>query len=163
MTPRNPRAREGETRKPGVTLTPAIMDEILERLAKGESLRGITESEPDRMPTAGAVIKSLDGDAIMNQRYARARAEGIDAMAERALIVSVDTTRDPNCRRIEIDTIKWFASKQRPDKYGDAAKVTLDGTGPGGAIILAAAKLESLTDDELNVALDLQRKITGAA
>ena len=63
-------------------------------------------------------------------KYTRARRLGIDALAERALAVATDKARDPNCRRVEIDTIKWFTSKMRPDKYGDRTVLAGDPTSP---------------------------------
>ena len=51
--------------------------------------------------------------------YTRARAAGMDAYVDHARDVATDTARDPNCRRVEIDTIKWIACKLAPKLYGD--------------------------------------------
>lgn len=156
------RSREPEA-KPIVRVTPEVLDDVLLRLEQGESLSGICNSDPKRYPRPSAITNLCADDAEVNARYTRARNLGIDRLAERGLAVAGDDTRDPNSRRVELDAIKWFTSKMRPDKYGDASKLTLDGTGPGGSIVIAAAKLEALSDDELEQALVLQRKITGGA
>ena len=133
MTPRKPRAREGETRKSPVRITEAILDEILQRLEQGESLSGICDSDRDRLPTVSSITDLCDRDSSVNVRYTRARNVGLDRLAERSLTVAGDRTRDPNCRRVELDALKWFTSKLRPDKYGDSSKLSVTGA-DGGAI-----------------------------
>jgi hypothetical protein len=154
------RAREPET-KPLVRITDAIADEILKRLEDGESLRSICSSDPQRLPGATAIHELVARDSAFAERYARARSAGIDRLAEQTLAIADNLDEDPRSRAVRIDARKWFASKMRPDKYGDASKLTVDGTGPGGSIVIAAAKLEALSDDELQVAFQLQKKIAG--
>ena len=129
---RKPRPREGETRQP-VRLTDAILDEILQRLEQGESLSGICNSDRARLPRPSTITDLCASDAAFSVRYARARNAGIDHLAERGLAVAADDTRDPNSRRVELDAIKWFTSKMRPDKYGDSSKLAVTGA-DGGAI-----------------------------
>jgi len=73
----------------------------------------------------------MDDEAFASQ-YARARSMGIDALAERGMEVAADKTRDPNDRRVELDAIKWFASKMKPDKYGDRQILAGDKDAPLG-------------------------------
>ena len=39
-------------------------------------------------------------------------------------VIAADKKRDPNCRRVEIDAIKWRASKMVPRKYGDKLELS---------------------------------------
>lgn len=96
--------------------TPELADEICERLSAGESLRGICETLE---VTESGVRKHAMDDLQFGARYARARNIGLDSLAEKTLEIAADKNRDPNCRRVEVEAIKWFASKLRPDKYGD--------------------------------------------
>lgn len=100
-------------------------DEILERLASGESLRAICKTEG--FPCESTVRFRVVDDAHFAAQYARARATGLDCIAESLNEIADDREDDPNSRRVRIDARKWFLSKLRPDKYGDAIKVEHSG------------------------------------
>jgi hypothetical protein len=117
----------GKARKAAVTITDEILDEIIERLEQGESLSGICNSDSSRLPRPSSITDLCERDAAFNVRYTRARNCGIDRLAERGLSVASDDSRDANSRRVELDAIKWFTSKMRPDKYGDASKISVSG------------------------------------
>ena len=108
-------------KRPG-SYTPEIAAKICEQLAEGRSLRNICRDVgiPARETVNQWILNDLDGFA---DRYARARNEGLDTLAEECLEIAADRERDPNCRRVEIDARKWFASKLRPDKYGDLTRL----------------------------------------
>src|SRR5579884_3690365 len=120
-----------------------VGEEILVRLAQGETLRGICRGEG--MPAASTVCywvtENLDG---FGERYRRARDIGLDLMAEETLEIADDSTNDWVERqredgsefmmadrehiaraRLRVDTRKWFLSKMAPKKYGE--RVQLDG------------------------------------
>ena len=111
---------------------PEIAEIILRRLAEGEGLNKICQTEG--MPKRTTVIAwaSPDNPAYpaFGDRYARARRDGLDAIGEGITDISDDLTEDPNSRRVRIDARKWLLSKMRPDKYGD--RTTLEHTGAGG-------------------------------
>jgi len=113
--------------------TPEVAEEILERIADGESLRSICEREG--MPTRGAVnhwiISDHDGFA---SRYACAREAGLMTLADDILVISDDGSNDTykdadgNDRtntdvvqrsRLRVDSRKWVLSKLMPKQYGD--------------------------------------------
>jgi hypothetical protein len=110
-----------------------IENEILTRLAAGETLRAICRSE--NMPDASAVVQWCDSsvgvDGGFAQRYAHARRLGLDAIAEETIAIADDVSLDPAGRRVAVDARKWLLSKMRPDKYGD--RVATEISGPGGA------------------------------
>jgi len=110
------------------TYTDEIADEICERLAAGESLRAICNQL--EFPSEAAVRGWAVDNAEFSARYSRARGIGLDTKAEETMEIAADRARDPNCRRIEIDAIKWFASKLRPDKYGDRVTMAGDPAAP---------------------------------
>jgi hypothetical protein len=66
------------------------------------------------------------------QRYARAREAAADLLADQVVDVSREQARDPQCRRVEIDALKWYAAKLAPKVYGDriqqdiSARVTIE-------------------------------------
>lgn len=122
------------------TYTPAIADEILRRLAAGESLRGIcrTPGFPSDMTVRRWVIYDVEGFA---SQYAQARDLGLDVLAEEALEIAdtpqtgtkrVDKPTGSEVhegdmiehRRLRVDTRKWYLSKLAPKKYGDKQEVT---------------------------------------
>ena len=92
-------------------------------------------------------------DPEYKKAFEAAKKEAVDALEARVF----------QRANVESDRLAEFLLKGlRPEVYGDRFKQEITGK-DGGPIDIRAAKLESLTDDELNVALDLQRKLTGAA
>ena len=102
-------------------------DEILRRLAEGETLRQVLATAG--MPLRQTFLKHVDADfpAGLRDQYARARRDGLDVQAEQLTEIAADDKRDPNSRRVEVDARKWLLSKMRPDKYGDALRQVLSG------------------------------------
>ena len=111
------------------TYTTEIADEICERLAAGESLRQICGNDfrPDFPPEATVRNWAVDDIQGFAARYARARGTGIDAIVESTLEIADDLSEDPKSRQVRIEARKWFASKLRPDKYGDRTAVDIGG------------------------------------
>ncbi len=112
-------------RKPGrpSIYSREVADEICRRIAEGEPLTKICK-EP-KMPAYSTVLgwRVGDmGDGEFSERYARARQDGADALADkiRELAERVETGKlDPNAGRVAIDALKWIASKLKPRAYGD--------------------------------------------
>lgn len=129
QAPRRPRGR------PSV-YTPEKAEEILSRLATGESLRSIcrTPGMPDEAVVRGWVLDDREGFASL---YARARDLGLDAMADELLEISdevVGSTESGasdsgavNRNRLRVDARKWYLSKLAPKRYGDRVDVTHGG------------------------------------
>lgn len=121
---------------------------ICERIAKGESLRAICETEG--MPAASTVCGWLAEDAAFAEQYARAREAQADYYADEIVAIAdeppnlVPTTDDKGevvevaldgaaiqRQRLRIDARKWVASKLKPKKYGEKVDVE-----HGGQVIL---------------------------
>ena len=118
--------------------TEALVHEVCERMAAGESLRQICTDEhmPSDAAVRGWAIDDVDGFAA---RYARARDMHADALFDEALEIADDISGDwskdkdgnpvfdhENVQRsrLRVDTRKWAASKLAPKKYSD--KLSID-------------------------------------
>ena len=110
-------------KRPPIRYSPEIAAEICTRLAAGETLRQICRDH--HMPAASSVVEWQERNAEFAERYARARREGLDAIADETMEIADSLDEDPNSRRVRVDARKWLLSKLRPDKYGD--RVTLAG------------------------------------
>ena len=156
-----PAARRG---RPPIYTT-ELADEICERLAAGEILNAICESD-ERFPTCQAVRKWVINDTDgFSSRYAHAREMGMDALAERSLKVAEDGSKDYTLdvdgrpvfiaehvqrSRLICDQIKWFASKMAPRKYGDKQSIELTGKdGAPIAITTVIALAQSMSPEQL--------------
>ena len=120
------------------TYDAAIAKRICERLAMGETLRGICMGRgmPGESTVRGWVVQDVEGFAA---QYARARDMGLDSLADEILEIADDDTRDSyvdadgsrkrnnaaiNRDRLRVDTRKWFLSKLAPKRYGQRVEVS---------------------------------------
>lgn len=139
------------------TYTPELADEICKRLALGESLAAICESDhiPPRTTINDWVIQDYQGFSV---RYTRARDIGLDVMND-GLLSLADTAMPTvpltgavdsgavNHRRLQVDTRKWYLSKLAPKRYGDRSAVEITGADGGPLLIddtARAGKLASI-------------------
>jgi hypothetical protein len=159
--------------------TEELEDEILSRLACGESLKAICEEEGK--PHIGTVIRWLSKDEGFAQRYARAREMQAETLADEMLEIADDDKRDRieikdadgNVIRVEQNNVgvarsklrleqrRWWAEKLRPKVYGTKVAV-------GGAADMEPIKtttkldISALTLEELDVlGAALQKSING--
>ncbi|MBO9099454.1 MULTISPECIES: terminase small subunit-like protein [unclassified Rhizobium] len=122
-----------------------LTDVICERIANGESLKGICED--DAMPGKTTVFRWLAADEQFRDKYARAREAQADALFDDILTIADDGQNDwmekknadgknigwmengEALRRsaLRIDARKWMAGKLRPKVYGDKLDVSVDG------------------------------------
>lgn len=114
--------------KPIIPYAPEIAARILDQLAAGKSLRSICKGSG--MPSATNVREWAVKDTDFGARYARARAEGLEHMAEEIVDIADDGTNDyqddgmPDYdhlqrSKLRVDTRKWLLSKLVPKIYGD--------------------------------------------
>jgi hypothetical protein len=109
--------------------------EICERIADGESLRGICKSEG--MPHYCTALQWLKEEPGFASQYAHAREDQADAYADEIIAIA-DTEEDAAKARVRVDARKWVASKLKPKKYGD--KLDLNHSG----------SIEQLSDEEVD-------------
>jgi len=106
--------------------TDAIEEEILSRIAGGESVMTICgPAKDDWLPTERTFYRRLADDAAFCQKYARAReAQAHREADEIRQIADAATPEDVNVARLRIDTRKWRAGKLAPKVYGDKVDLT---------------------------------------
>jgi hypothetical protein len=114
------------TAKAPVRYSEAVCDLICTQIAQGISLNKICK-QPD-MPSIVAVYKWLDAYPEFVKKYARAKDDSADTIADQILDISDDDALDPNDKRVRIDARKWIASKLKPKKYGDKLELGSDGS-----------------------------------
>lgn len=92
--------------------------EICRRLADGELLCDICR--PARMPSRDTVRRWQNEQVLFRDRYAIARDQQADALAEEAIRIARNADADTVAVcRLQIDTIKWLIAKIAPRRYGD--------------------------------------------
>jgi hypothetical protein len=102
-----------------------IQDEILERIAAGESLRSICQDE--RMPARSTVARFIMIDADFQAKCARARELQADYFDERIQDTAescIEGKVDPHAAKVAISAWEWMAAKRAPKKYGDQLEIT---------------------------------------
>jgi hypothetical protein len=116
--------------------TPELVDEIVEWIAEGKTLREFCRQEGK--PHYSTVYDWIEKDAEFSQRFARARSIGEDVIAMECLEIADDGTNDWETRisakgeeyqahnpevvnrsRLRVDTRLKLLAKWNPKKYGD--------------------------------------------
>jgi len=128
--------------------TQEIANTICGRLAEGESLRAICET--DGLPDKSTVFRWLASNLAFRDQYARARELQAETLVDEILEISDDGRNDymtsmgegeetlayrlngehVQRSRLRVDSRKWFASKVAPRKYGDRIQLANDPTDP---------------------------------
>jgi len=83
----------------------------------------------DSSAPAFIAFKNADESGKLSERYARARDNQADYLADLMLDVAFSKSSDPNMvqrDRLKIDSLKWIASKLKPKMYGDKLDLTAD-------------------------------------
>ena len=152
--------------------TNELEDDILSRIACGESLRKICDE--DGMPNISTVIRWLAADEDFARRYARAREMQAEILADEMLDIADDDssdrieTKDSTGKvikseqnnvavarsKLKLEQRRWWAEKLRPKVYG--AKVVV-----GGAEDMAPIKTSTQLDVS-NLSLE-ELEVLGAA
>jgi hypothetical protein len=129
------------------TYTTQMADIICIRLSEGESLKGIVRSEG--MPDRATVYRWLLEQPAFCDKYARAREEQADTLADEIIAIAdespeINEVRDKNGDVIDIkidsgyvayqkqriEARKWTAMKLKPKKYGDKLELAGDPNSP---------------------------------
>jgi hypothetical protein len=99
-----------------------VADAICEGIAQGKSL--VTILKKKGMPSYTRVMVWLQEDEEFRDRYARARADQSDYLADEILAIADATTTAKDsvavqAARLQIDSRKWIAAKLKPQKYSE--------------------------------------------
>ena len=100
--------------------TPERFDEICARISKGEPRAQICRSISIGTST---VYDWMAADTALAGRFARARAEGFDVIAEDCLEIADDRDDDPASRRVRVETRLKLLAKWDPKRYGDRVEL----------------------------------------
>ncbi len=149
--PSEDKEKKNPTGRPSI-YTQDLADSVCEHLSLGKSLRSVCREEG--MPSIAVVFKWIRDKEGFKEQYARAKQEGVEAMAEDIMEISDDGSNDWMERnfgettawvenkesvqrsRLRIDTRKWLMSKIVPKKYGDKMDHTSDGKEIKGNVII---------------------------
>lgn len=102
-------------------------------LTDGGSMSSFCREYPQG-PSRAQWFEWLRGDPIMADRYACARENGADTLAEETVAIA-DSVRDAgqfdsarvNAARLAVDARKWVASKLKPKTYADRIETVTSG------------------------------------
>lgn len=121
---------------------------ICDRIAAGESVLSL--SKRDDMPGQSTIYQWLNAHAEFAEKYARAREIQADTKFDEAwLIASTATNETVQVARLQVDTIKWQASKLAPKRYGDKATVDVNVDGEITHRSAAVSAVDALIDAAL--------------
>ena len=100
--------------------TPDMLNELCQRIANGEAMSTVCESE--HIASVPTVIRWLREDEDFQSDYAHAMQARGQRYGERVTQISERVERgeiDPNAARVAIDGYKWAAARLAPKQYGD--------------------------------------------
>lgn len=121
-------------------ITEAVIAAILADVTAGIPVR---KSLPAHDVNPRTWYAMLVDDPELAKRYARARMDGLDAMADDAVDIADRDDLDPQDKRVRVDTRKWFLSKLAPKKYGERMLVGSDPDNPIPPLVVIKSKDES--------------------
>lgn len=115
---------------------------LFDRIIADVSIHGnVNQALRDNKCYKDAFYGRINSDPEAKDRYARAKAKGLEAMADDIVAIADQDDLDPNDKRVRIDTRKWLLSKLAPKQYGDKLDVAHSGEltvnfTPGDAAVL---------------------------
>jgi hypothetical protein len=119
------------TRGHPTTYTDELAQYVLSQMAEGKTMRGCRRDDPT-FPSATTISRWLDAHADFRERYARARQQQAQAVAERAYDDAMSVTNaDANATRLKFDAGRWLAGKLNPREYSDKTHTVLTGANDG--------------------------------
>lgn len=139
-----------------------VMDYICDELAtSSRGLGNILKYAKEKLktvPSYSQVMRWLDDDEELRDRYARAKEAQADFMADEMLDIADDGRNDWMTKqngsgepyevinteviqrsKLRIDARKWLASKLKPKKYSE--KLQTEHSGPGGGPIKTTSEI----------------------
>lgn len=131
--------------KSGITFADDMVEELIERTSKGESLTQLCQDV--RMPSRNTVYLWIESDEEFAVRFRAARARGVHALAEECISIADEPPKDAvhvADKRVRIDTRLRLAGKWLPKEYGDKLDVSYNGE------VTHRHELTAATPDELD-------------
>ena len=119
---------------PGESRRSDIAEEICRRVAEGASLASACR---DAGVSSSAFRAWVRSDAALASRYADARADQADALADEIITIA-DTEPDAIRARVRVEARRWVAAKLRPQVYGDRVDLHVQGSVDLRAVLAGA-------------------------
>jgi hypothetical protein len=129
--------------RPRFPWTNDLKDEILGRIAKGETLRQIVRGK--HMPSDFEIYELRRADAAFALSYAQARDQQLEVWEDELIDIAENGRNDWMERemrsgrmertldrehfersRLRVDARKWIMAKRAPQRYGDAMRIESD-------------------------------------
>jgi hypothetical protein len=133
------------TRKPRITFTQALFDEICQKIADGQSVRQACSAK--HLPDRTSFNEWRKSTPELQAQYDRACLDNEDATCDDIQHIA-DTERDPAKARNMIDARKWKLKIRNRKVYGDHIKA--EHSGPdGGPIQVERVRLNMKPVEEL--------------
>lgn len=105
----------------------AVADEIIARMSDGETLQEICETPGFPKASTVRYWAATDKPAGFAATFARARELQAGSMFDK-LILKSQEQGDWQSLRLQVDTLKWAASKLHPKIYGDKVQTEHSGS-----------------------------------
>lgn len=121
------------------TFDQAIADELCESVACGDSMREAARKQGLNEATVRLWRKNHEAFAAQYAHAVTARAE---VFFERGndIAMAISSGEEAQIARVQLDWLKWSASKLGPKQYGD--KVQQEISGPGGGAIPVSLEID---------------------
>ncbi|MGH6796181.1 MAG: hypothetical protein ACREDH_13535 [Methylocella sp.] len=104
------------------------LDAILGAIAAGEPARKACALVGIPHPT---FYGALNADQALADRYAQARARGLDAVADEIIAIADGAdSGSADVARLRVDSRKWLLAKLAPKKYGERTIIAGDADNP---------------------------------
>lgn len=120
-----------------------IFDSICSEIAEGVPLREICRRKG--MPSYGAIYDWMDSDSKKASRFARAREDGFDAIAEKCLSIAdedpgttVNGGTDSGAvqhQKLRVETRLKLLAKWSPKRYGEKLELAGDKASPVSIVL----------------------------
>lgn len=118
--PGTPIKRAKREKAKQIMQTPDFWEQLWEHLAEGNTLRSFVGD--GSTVTYGQLLKRIQSDPEMNERYetvrnarALANAERIEQLAEKVELEQID----PNAAKVSIGARQWLAERMDPKRWGN--------------------------------------------
>lgn len=117
---------------PLTVYTEELALEILQRISQGSSVPTIcAQLQTSYGTVTNWILRNTSG---FGERYAAAREQSADFLAEEIVELADDENIEADSRRIRVDARKWVAAKLKPRKYGDKTILSNDPDNPISAL-----------------------------
>lgn len=104
-----------------IAMTAERAEEVINKIYLGLSLRGIFNNDSAEMRK---FYEYLTENPELQQQYDRAQTAKAELLVDEIIEIA-DNEFDPNRARVQVDARKWYASKMRPEKYGERIDVNV--------------------------------------